>query len=553
MLDRNPLDAAGKVGLPVGLVTGYRFDGFTLIVGQIAIPAKLLEHGHGELGITVLDFRVDRIAALGQEVVPVPLDAEARTEAETAFGHRLRGVVEQRRSGMVHLGSAPARPRQAIEVAVGRPAPRLQGGPIEGGLIGHMQLEPLGRLAGVADRPHALVDFPQRVLDRRHGAVDRDVLEHLVGETELLGQEIDDLVVRLRFEQRLDDRFAPLQRAVGSGNGAVGLELRCRRQEIDAVGPVVHHRRHGREGIDDDKHVELAHRLLHVRQTGLRVRSVAPEHHGPQAIRLFDVLLGFERQVEPAGHRNAGLLHQVLGGELAEQIVVLDIPHAGPVLPRPGLETVVAGQGVAQHAEIGRALHVVMAAEDVGTAARGADHAEGQAQDAVGAGIVVAVGVLRTAHAPDDGEGTVVGQRAGDPLELGARHAGDTLGLFRRPLGHLGLDLVHTPDTLLDVLPVFPAVLEDVPEDAPDEPHVGAGAETDVLVRMRRGSREARVANDEGRVVLLLRLEQVKQRNGVRLGGVTADEEDRARIVDVVIGVRHRAVAPGVGNTCDRG
>jgi hypothetical protein len=119
--------------------------------------------------------------------------------------------------------------------------------------------------------------------------------------------------------------------------------------------------------------------------------------------------------------------------------------------------------------------------------------AERQLQDAVGAGVVVAVGVLRAAHAPDHGARTVVGQRARNALELRAGNAGDALGLFRRPLGDLGADLVHAPDALADELLVFPAVLEDVPENAPDERDVRARTEADILVacaavRVKRGS-----------------------------------------------------------------
>jgi hypothetical protein len=39
----------------------------------------------------------------------------------------------------------------------------------------------------------------------------------------------------------------------------------------------------------------------------------------------------------------------------------------------------------------------------------------------------------------------------------------------------------------------------------------------------------------------------------VRLGRVAADDEDRAGIVDVVVGVGHGAVAPCVRNTGNRG
>jgi hypothetical protein len=70
---------------------------------------------------------------------------------------------------------------------------------------------------------------------------------------------------------------------------------------------------------------------------------------------------------------------------------------------------------------------------------------------------------------------------------------------------------------------------------------------------MRSGAREARVADDQRCVVLLLGLQHVQQRDRMCFGRVAADDEDRAGIVDVVVGVRHGAVAPGVCNTCNRG
>ena len=82
---------------------------------------------------------------------------------------------------------------------------------------------------------------------------------------------------------------------------------------------------------------------------------------------------------------------------------------------------------------------------------------------------------------------------------------------------------------------------------------VGARTEAHILVGVGRGAREARVADDQRRVVLLLGLQHVLQRHRMRFGRVAADEEHRARVVDVVVAVGHRAVAPGVGNTRDRG
>src|SRR5918996_5846338 len=275
--------------------------------------------------------------------------------------------------------------------------------------------------------------------------------------------------------------------------------------------------------------------------------------HGAEVGRLVEVLLGLEHGVEPARLGDALGLHEVLRAIAGQQVVVGHVPDPGPVLPGAFGQAVVAGQAVGHAAEVGRALDVVVAAEDIGPGTRDADIAEGELQHAVGAGVVVAVMVLGPAHAPDQRTGAVVRHGAGDPLDLRAGHAGYPLDLLGRPLRDLGPDLVHAPDPLADELLVLPAILEDVPEDAPDQGDVGAGAETHVFVGVGRGAGEARVADDQRCVVLLLGLEDVRQRHRMRLGGVAADEQHRARVVHVVVAVGHAAIAPGVRHTRDRG
>jgi len=244
---------------------------------------------------------------------------------------------------------------------------------------------------------------------------------------------------------------------------------------------------------------------------------VAPEHHHPGVVRLLQVFLGFQNAVDPTGHGNAGLVdhHAVLAvGACARhhreptlQPVQFLFPDARPVGPRTIAEPVIAGQRIGEHAQIGRALHIVMAAEDVGAAAGRAHVAKGQLQDAVGAGVVVAVGVLGAAHAPDQRGGTVLRHRAGNAVQLRTWHARDLLDFLRRPFRHFGADLIHAPDAALDELLVLPAVLEDVVEDAPDQRHVGARPEAHILVGMRRGAREAWIENDQRSVVFFLGLQ----------------------------------------------
>ncbi len=194
-----------------------------------------------------------------------------------------------------------------------------------------------------------------------------------------------------------------------------------------------------------------------------------------------------------------------------------------------------------------------MAAEDVGAAAKAADIAGGKEQDAARANIGGAGRELGLAHRPDQGRGFFLGEDLGDPLELRLRHAGDALDFIRVPLLDLLADVVHAVDALTDEFLVFPAVLEDVPEHPIDHRDVGAWPHAHVLGRMRRGAREARLDDDEVRPVDLLADQQVLQRHRMGFGRIAAHDDQRLGVLDVVVAVGHRAVAPGIGNPGDGG
>src|SRR5205085_9138064 len=118
---RDALDPAGKVRRPrdgIGLFAADALDRAELLGRQIFVPAELLEHRIRELGITVLDFRADRIGALGQHVDAVALDSEAGAERTAAVHYVQRGVVEQRGPGVLQLRFAPAGPRQSVVIAL---------------------------------------------------------------------------------------------------------------------------------------------------------------------------------------------------------------------------------------------------------------------------------------------------------------------------------------------------------------------------------------------------------------------------------------------------
>jgi hypothetical protein len=129
----------------------------------------------------------------------------------------------------------------------------------------------------------------------------------------------------------------------------------------------------------------------------------------------------------------------------------------------------------------------------------------------------------------------------------------DALDLGRGPLLGLLADLVHAVDALADELLVLPAVLEDVPQQPVDDRDVGAGPDADVVGGVGRGAGEARVDDDERRPVALLAAQHVLHRHRMRLGGIAADDHQALRVLDVVVAVGHRAVAPGVGYAGDGG
>ena len=290
-----------------------------------------------------------------------------------------------------------------------------------------MRLQALGALAGVADGPDALVDLAQDRLGLglHHAALARDHLEvdgQFLREAELLGQLVHDHVVGAALPQRLDDLLAPLERAVRRRARTAGLELRAGRQQVDGavlvqVFGLARHRRHRRrgagEGVDHDQQVELVQRLLHLEAAALRVRRVAPEEQAAQVAFLVDQLVLLEHAVDPARHRHAGLGHHARRVLLLDPLEV-DAPDLGEVLPRAFGQAVVAGQRVGVGADVGGALHVVVAAEDVGAAAADADVAQRQLQQARGAHDGVADGVLGLAHAPDDGARAVLRHDGGD-------------------------------------------------------------------------------------------------------------------------------------------
>ena len=317
--------------------------------------------------------------------------------------------------------------------------------------------------------------------------------------------------------------------------------------------------------VGDDQQLELLEALHHFGHARNGIAAVTHDEHALHDIALVNVIRVGQRRIEPACPRDAGRFHILLAGarrtaglgrhfvEARLQIVVFDFPDPRPVLPGTLDEAVVERQRHDIETDIGCALNVAVAAEDVGAAAERTDIAGRQQQVAIGADVGGAHRVLGAAHAPDKCRRLLLGKGLGDLLQLLARDAGDAFDFVRRPLGDFGADLVHAVDALGDEFLVFPAIGEDVVQHAPDHRDVGAAAEADIFGGVRRGAREARVEHEHVGAVDLLAGQDVLQRHRMGFGGIRAHEDDGLRVAHVVVGIRHRAVAPGVGDAGDGG
>src|ERR1700730_2570255 len=110
----------------------------------------------------------------------------------------------------------------------------------------------------------------------------------------------------------------------------------------------------------------------------------------------------------------------------------------------PGVfgKTVIERQRRYIEAQIGGALHIGVAAKDVGTAASGSHIAGDESQNAARADISRAGSELGLSHRPDWRGGLCLGESLGDVLDLRFRQTCDAFDLVRRPLRRMLADFV---------------------------------------------------------------------------------------------------------------
>ena len=299
--------------------------------------------------------------------------------------------------------------------------------------------------------------------------------------------------------------------------------------------------------------IELLQPFHRLRNAGDAVAGVALHEHRPDVVLLGNLIFGQQNRVKPARQRNARRLHVGLRLEARLQPGVVRLPDARPMPPGAFDQAVVERQRHDIETDVGGALHVVVAAEDIGAVARTADIAGQQQRNATRPHVGGADRVLGLAHAPDQRRRLLRREHLGDAFELSARNAGYALNFLGRPLFYFLARVFEAVDALFDEFLVFPAVLEDVPHHPVEHRNVGARAEPNVFGGMRGGARQARIDDDDVRLVEFGAFNEMLQRHRMGFGRIAAHDDLRLRIPDVVEAIGHRAVAPGIGHAGDGG
>ena len=188
----------------------------------------------------------------------------------------------------------------------------------------------------------------------------------------------------------------------------------------------------------------------------------------------------------------------------------------------------VAGVDVGQGAHVAGALHVVLAAQRVHAGARPAEVAGEQRQVADGQHVLGAVRVLGDAHRVDDGgaRGRAPNRRAASTsLSAGTPVISSTQ--LRRVRRQDLAQRLEALGALGDELLVGQALVEDDVHEAVEQRHVGARPQLQVQTSARRAMSISRGSATMSRAPLRSGLLDVQRADGVRLGRVGADDQDR--------------------------
>ena len=244
-----------------------------------------------------------------------------------------------------------------------------------------------------------------------------------------------------------------------------------------------------------------------------------------------DVLAG---GVDELRHGLAGLVGKLRLPGLLELLAHGRVGHA-----------LVAGVEVGQGPHVAGALHVVLAAQRVDPGEGLPDLAAEHRQIADGDHVGHPAGMLRDAHAVDDGGIVRLRVRLGHLADRRLVDAGLACDLVQGPALEErpeGLDILRP---LLDEIFCVEPAVDDVAHHAGQQGDVRARVEPQELAGIA-GHRGLPRVDDEHLRPPVEGLVDLTHEDGVALGGVGADEKDAVRAGQVRDGVRHGAAAEGL-------
>src|SRR3954454_11086328 len=432
--------------------------------------------------------------------VPV-LEQAARVEDEwVLLGRQLLGrhPLGAHEVGLAVVGAEALVEQHDSAVAVLRVRVRVE-------LAGRAEVVVLQARVVGHDRHELVEDLARVVVVHRQA----DAVAHL----------LDDLPVLARLARRVEHLAPELHAAVGVRVRAVLLEVRGRGQ--DHVGELG---RLGQEDVLDDEELEGRERLADLVDVRVRQERVLAHHvHAAHA--------ALERGGDDLGDRQALVRVERDAPRLLEALA-----HAGRV------DRLVVRIHHRDQAGVGRALHVVLAAQRVQSRAGPADVAGDRAHRDQAARVVGARRVLGDPHAPVDDTRVRLAPQAGDEPDRVGVDSGDLLGALRRVLLDDLRDLAVVGRARGDEVAVDQAEADDLVHDAVVEGDVGAGLDLAVDVGVVGDPLAARVDDDQLRPAAPGLLEE-RRRDRVVGRRVRAREDRDVGVEDVAVGRRDRAGA----------
>ncbi len=339
---------------------------------------------------------------------------------------------------------------------------------------------------------------------------------------EPVGDELNDLPIGLGIPERLQCLVEALDAALRVHEGAVFFK-RGRSGQHQVGEPAGF-----REGdVLHDQELQFAKSLAHI--IGIAVGGdgvFALDVHGAD----FPFVNGF--------HHLA---------------IVLALGHGQGAAPRSLklaahlriIHELIAREEVRHGAEVAGTLHIVMAAQRVGTGTAAAVIAGGQQQIADSGRSVRTAAMLRHAHRPQDASSIRLVDLPGNLLERFHRDAGDLFGIFQRERLQAGSILIEMIHLRFDEARSVPSLVDDVACHGrkPDQvrawigPHEEIGALRHLVL--------AQIAHDEPLAAQLVRALYTRGEHGVALRRVGADDDHQPGHLDIRNGTGVAAVLDG--------